>query len=489
MSLILEIEYLSGVSFAALSPASSVSDWPPQPDRIFSALVATWAARGKNPQEALALEWLESQSPPQLIASPATQRTTVTVFVPPNDPRSNREKNARGVLPALRARQARQFPTARPYDPVARLQWHDASPTSETLEALQRLAHDTAYVGHSTSLTRCRFLVAEPIPSEVVAAAQRRIYPGRFSELCHDFEAGRRPLPGPAVPFRHKHTTRIASAFDTRWFLLEHLDGEMPDLRACAMVAKTVRDAVLSGYRRMGMEGDIPEIVSGHDASGKPSRVPHLAIVPMPFVGFPYSDGHVMGYALVPPRGSGLLENASFLRALSMIAPLEDGRRILTLKPQEGTASNAGFSIRLSITRETPADKRSLDPRLYVHPAHTFATITPIVLDRHLKNEGKDREAEIREQIAAACRNIGLPEPKEIFADKHSAIEGAPSAYPSTRSPAWMRWRLPASLASRFLTHAVIRFAEPVEGPVILGAGRFVGMGLCRPLFSKRDAA
>ena len=48
-----------------------------------------------------------------------------------------------------------------------------------------------------------------------------------------------------------------------------------------------------------------------------------------------------------------------------------------------------------------------------------------------------------------------------------------------------MNWRLPPSLASRQLTHAVIRFAEPIDGPVILGAGRFVGLGLCRPLDSE----
>jgi CRISPR-associated protein Csb2 len=490
MSLVLEIEYLSGVSFAALSPANPVSDWPPQPDRIFSALVATWAAHGKQPQEARALEWLESQSPPQLIASPAMERTTVTVFVPPNDARSDKQKNAREVLPALRTRrQPRQFPAVRPCDPVARLQWHDASPPPETFEALQRMAHDTAYIGHSTSLTRCRFFIADSVPSEEGRVTQRRIYPGRFSELCRDFEAGRRPLPGPTLAPVRKHVSAIGSVFDTRWLLLEHFSGDMPDVRACAIVAKTIRDAVLSGYRRMGMENDIPEIVSGHDPSRKPTRMPHLAIVPMPFVGFPYSDGHVMGYALVPPRTSGLLENAAFLRALSMVAPLENGRRILTLKPKEGTASNAGFSVRLSVTREAPADKRSLDPRLYIRPACTFATITPIVLDRHLKNRGKNREAEIREQVAAACRNVGLPEPKEIFVDKHSAFEGAPSAYPSTRSPAWMRWQLPTSLASRALTHAVIRLAVPVAGPVILGAGRFVGMGLCRPLFMKEGAA
>ncbi|HEX6995504.1 MAG TPA: type I-U CRISPR-associated protein Csb2 [Gammaproteobacteria bacterium] len=489
MSLVLEIEYLSGISFAAISPASPTPDWPPQPDRVFSALVATWSARGQKSQEAQALQWLESQSPPRVIASPAVQRTTVTVFVPPNDPRSDKQKNARGVLPFLRSRQPRQFPAARPYDPIARLEWDDASPAPETLEALQRLAHDTAYVGHSTSLARCRFFVADPVSSDAAKAMQRRIYPGRFFELCRDFEAGRRPLPGPASTLDHEHATHVGSQFDTRWLLLEHVGGDMPDLRACAIVAKTIRDAVLSGYQRMGMENDIPEIVSGHDAIGKPSRGPHLAIVPMPFVGFPYSDGHVMGYALVPPRGSELLENAAFLRALSMVMPLEHDRRILTVKPKEGIAGNAGFSIRLSATREAPAVKRSLDSRRYIRPACTFATVTPIVLDRHLKNEGKEREAEIRDQIAAACRNIGLPEPEEVFADKHSAFEGAPSAYPSARSPVWMRWRLPASLASRFLTHAVIRFAAPVEGPVILGAGRFVGMGLCRPLFAQREVA
>jgi CRISPR-associated protein Csb2 len=81
-----------------------------------------------------------------------------------------------------------------------------------------------------------------------------------------------------------------------------------------------------------------------------------------------------------------------------------------------------------------------------------------------------------------ACRNISLPEPEAVVIDKHSAIEGVPSAYPSGKSPRWMNWRLPPSLASRQLTHAVIRFAEPVDGPVILGAGRFVGLGLCRPI-------
>jgi CRISPR-associated protein Csb2 len=202
------------------------------------------------------------------------------------------------------------------------------------------------------------------------------------------------------------------------------------------------------------------------------------------FAGFPYADGHVMGFALVPPADNEILIDETFRKVMRALSPVDEdrGRRILTLMSKSRTSAGSAFSIDLSPTFEPPADKRSLDPALYTRPARVFATVTPIVLDRHLKEKGVAREEEIAAQIAAACRNIGLPEPELVVVDKHSAVEGAPSAYPSGNAPRWMSWRLPSSLASRQLTHAVIRFAEAVDGPVILGAGRFVGLGLCRPI-------
>jgi CRISPR-associated protein Csb2 len=156
-------------------------------------------------------------------------------------------------------------------------------------------------------------------------------------------------------------------------------------------------------------------------------------------------------------------------------------RRILTLSSQAGTPRDRAFSIDLSLTFEPPGPQ-SLNPARYTKSACVFATVTPVVLDRHLKEKGDARQEETARQIATACRNIGLPEPEAVAVDKHSAVEGAQSAYPSGKSPRWMNWRLPPSLANRQFTHAVMRFAEPVNGPVILGAGRFVGLGLCLPL-------
>lgn len=490
MTLVLEIDYLAGVCFAAIGPDSPEPDWPPQPDRIFSALVATWAARGKQEAERRALEWLEQQSVPELQYAEGLARTPATVFVPPNDPRSDKKKHAKGVIPTLRSRQPRRFPAMRLNRQSdswhVRLSWPHAEPDENVFTALADLARDMSYIGHSTSLTRCRFLLGHDAADQDDAGrTQRRIYPGRFAELRKSYDAGRRPSPGAYVAPVKEAGRERTNIFADRWLLLEHVAGEMPDIRACALVARSIRDALMSGYRKAGLEGKIPEEVSGHDADGKPTRLPHLAIVPLAYAGFRHADGHVMSFALIPPTEGNLLDGKDFRAALRKAAPVREayGRRILTVRTRGTTASEDSFSLRLSPTFEIPAGKRSLNyPRLYLGPTATFATVTPMVLDRHLKEKGEAREREIADQIAAACRNTGLPEPESVVVDKHSAVVGAPSAYPSGKSPHWLRWRLPPSLGSRQLTHAVIQFAEPVVGPVILGAGRFFGLGLCRPI-------
>jgi len=482
MSLIFEIEYLTGVAFAGTGPDSDAPDWPPQPDRVFSALVASWAARGMKVEETQALEWLEAQEVPNIAASDMEPRLVATSFVPPNDPKTSQVGDV-GVMPAHRRRQPRLFPAARPHDRVVRLQWPEAIPQDTVLSALSALARDTAYVGHSASLTRCRFVCVD-FPADVpsLQPARRRIYPGRFAELQTAFKAGRRPRPGDAVVVqRRDQRTPYGSAFATHWLLLDHVAGEMPDIRAAGLVVRVIRDSLLTGYRRIGLGDQIPEVVSGHGPDGRPSAKPHLAIVPLAFAGLPYSDGRVLGFALIPPRGGGLLEDADFLSALRAVAfrASEQGPHVLTVTSKPTTPDGNGFSIDLAVTSE--AHRRSLDPAPYLGPARTFATVTPIVLDRHLKETGSDRDGEKTAQIIAACRNIGLPAPtaEDVLTHKHPALEGPPSAWSSGTAPTWTRWRLPPFLASRPLVHAVIRFPEPVEGPVLLGAGRYIGLGLC----------
>jgi len=105
--LALEIELLTGVYRAAL-PDNSSAEWPPHPERVFSALVQAWGDGGGDARERASLEWLEGFPAPWIEADDASDcspRSAPTVFVPPNDSHGDEIT----VLPDRRERQARNF--------------------------------------------------------------------------------------------------------------------------------------------------------------------------------------------------------------------------------------------------------------------------------------------------------------------------------------------------------------------------------------------
>ena len=479
MSLVLEIEFLTGVCRAARSPASEAPDWPPQPDRVFSALACAWATRGEREDERRALEWLEEQPAPTVHASGHVARTAPDVFVPPNDSKSSRSaKTYRKVMPDARPRQPRRFPVARPDSPTMAIVWPEA-PGSDVCASLDEVARDVSYLGHSASLVRCRFLRDDSAkPPHPGAPARRTVYAGRLAELEAAHRANPvRPVirPGASVPMV---TFASPAPSTSEWLVLEAIEGEMPDLRAAALVCRALRRALMSGYRRADMGDAIPEIVSGHTADRSPTRRPHLAVVPLAFAGYPHADGRVFGFALVPPAGTSLRSVPGLVRAFEEVASYDPGRERRVLKLEGSPLSKP---LHLAPAGTTPV--RSLSPEPYLESAQVWASVTPIVIDRHLK---RNDDREIREIIAGACENAGLPrpDPDRIQVGKHSAIEGAPPARPRAGAPPWTRWKTPESLATRSLVHAVIDFGRTTTGPVLLGAGRFTGLGVCRRLGS-----
>ena len=477
MGLVLEVEFLTGVCRAAREPGDDAPDWPPQPDRVFSALVSAWASRGERPEERAALEWLEAQPPPSVHASDHTSRTSPDVFVPPNDPRASRTaKTYMKVMPDGRPRQPRRFPVARPDDPLMALVW-PAQPEPVLFDALNAITRCVGYLGHSASLVRCRFLsVVSPAYRHPDRRARRRVYPGRLRELEEAHRANPvRPAIRPGAPV-FAALPPDSAPLDDDWLALEVIGGEVPDVRVAALVCRVLRNTLMSGYRKTGRENAIPEVVSGHAPNGVPTRLPHLAIAPLAFAGFPHSDGRVLGFALIPPRGTALDRIEGFRAAFENVAHYSRNkeRRVLTL---QGPPLNE--PLHLAPASGDRVQKRSLSSEPYLKPSRIWASATPIVLERHLKR--KD-DAEMRELVATACENAGLPrpDPDRVRIGKHSALEGMPPARPLAGEPPWLRWKAPKSLASRQLVHAVIDFGEEVRGPVLLGAGRFTGLGLCR---------
>jgi CRISPR-associated protein Csb2 len=229
----------------------------------------------------------------------------------------------------------------------------------------------------------------------------------------------------------------------------------------------------------------IPEYISGHSGDGAPTKQTHVAIVPLADLGWKHSEGRLMGLALILPR---VLEDErrrmreSWLAGVAESGPAAQSWAIFDHGVNEITRLRLGSLGGWEIRRTLESGKKSLDPRRYCRKAQVWASATAVVLDRFPKGKAGDVEEEVEAIIAESCANIGLPKPMRVRAGKHAAIQGAPSSYPSGKAPPWTGWALPRALAHRLLTHVVIEFSEPVEGPVIIGAGRYYGLGLCLPM-------
>ena len=208
-----------------------------------------------------------------------------------------------------------------------------------------------------------------------------------------------------------------------------------------------------------------PEWLTGHTSDGHPSRKPHLALLPLPFVGSQHADGRILGIALALPREADEREAVDCLSpflydeaGLSVSNRLFDGEWLECQVEQE--------------TREPPP--QALRPQRWTRPSRVWASVTPVVLDRHY--DGKDRWRRAAEDVKQSCERIGLPRPIEAMLHPVSLVEGAPHAREFTHM---IR---KSDGASRNHSHTVLVFDQPVNGPVMIGAGRFRGYGLCLPM-------
>ena len=154
--------------------------------------------------------------------------------------------------------------------------------------------------------------------------------------------------------------------------------------------------------------------------------------------------------------------------------------------------------------RDWTETRAALQPETWTaHPtgADTWASVTPVVLDRFPKaDRTKERELWNREVagiLVDSCARIGLPEPVGVDIDTTSWHRGSPRAtgkQRAQRAAAAIGDNRDAALgdgypsfppkgtnAPRPQVHVWLRFAAPVVGPMLLGVGRYLGYGFCKP--------
>lgn len=528
----LGIHYLNGWAMAAADgPKKERAEWPPHPDRVFMALAAGWFEADQDAAEGEAIRWLEQLKPPGIAASEAEFRDVVTSYVPANDvelagrkklgdvlanPQSSlKDLKAAGLtlVAEFRPRQERSFPVAIPHDPIVHLIWNEDLPEIHR-EPIARLCGKVVSIGHPASLVQMWLADSPPVPTLIVRGgvtrhrlrvfgqgrldylsrtcgrkshivrvddlwAQEQVATGvqrnklkksretylygiveRLRPNPWHYEGYDKPLAEPAKKIR-------GSIFDPRLVVLSLL-GKRLSLPATLGLTEALRGALMAGASQ-----PLPEWLSGHALGGGRSEKPHLALVPLPFVGREHADGRLLGVALTLPRAVSQEEAGCVLkRWLRDDDELPRRHRLF-----DGQWFECGVELD---TRESPP--WSLRQETWIGPAHMWASVTPVVLDRHF--DGKDKWNHAAENTKDACERVGLPRPQEVLLHPVSMFEGVPR---STEFPYLIRKKDGGRMHH---AHAVLVFEEDVEGPVLVGAGRYRGYGLCRPLLEgDRDHA
>ncbi len=521
----LGINYLNGWAMAAADGAQKeMAEWPPHPDRVFMALAAAWFETGEDQSEGEALRWIETLGPPSIFASEYNTRSTIVSYVPVNDssvsrrvPASQELKKLRdaglSVLPEHRSRQPRGFPVAIPRDSKVFMVWQ-----SEQLDAyrnaLESLAAKVTHIGHSASLAQMWVAGDEELPEitlipvEGVTSYRLRMFsPGRLDILARMYNkaevleyadliaqrdslrGGRRrrvrqeiserfgsrvpvslrPTPtrwqGYEKPSPAKTDDGPHSVFDPNLIVLGIRGRQIP-VTTTLRLTQALRGALMDSCP----EQPPPEWFSGHTPDGKPTASPHMAMLPLPFADHEHADGRVMGLGLALPRS---LDSQEAGRCLSKFLYESD-----TGLPRGHTLFDGRwFECEVELeTRERPPF--NLSPNTWTRKSRIWASVTPVVFNRHF--DGDDRWERASESMKDACEHIGLPRPSELLLHPTSLAQGIPL------SREFPRMARHGNGGQRRHAHAVVIFKEPVRGPVMIGAGRYRGYGLCRPMDSRR---
>lgn len=424
----------------------------------------------------------------------AEGRLAVSLSAIDRSPAANSVEAARALLPDRRPRQERAFPVVVPSRATFAFIWKDASLEGHDV-ALRRLCERVTRLGHSSSLVRCTLkespLQATLVPCDDGELVLRVVGPGQLDRLESAFVLHQavEARVTPALSQRYGAPQEDLplgphSVFGTDWIVYERIGGHRPLASRGADLASAFRRALIE----VNGQEDLPSMLSGHAPDGSPSRDAHLTLVPLPWVDHPFADASVQGIALILPRAASAEEREKLYRLLgefeSSRGDAEDDYSVELVAPSLGARS---VSIRLR--RSGGSAKATLGPARWCRAAQRFVTVTPITLDRYPGNLRSNlgqtahkaaREAE--DSIATACEQIGLPRPIQVSVSAVPLVAGAQHA--SQFAP----WPRQPGRAPRARVHAEIVFSEAVRGPILLGAGRYYGLGLCLPVSSQPRA-
>lgn len=483
-------------------------DWPPSPARLFQALVAGIGQDGPLGDEASGpLEWLEALAPPIVAAPPMTPGTTIPMhFVPNNDldahgghaSKLGKTRTAYKVWkPKLFDRDA-AFLYAWQFDDTDDSLGHarrvveyaerlyqlgrgidQAWAVGEIIEPreLERLLSEYCGVVYRPSGGRHGTVLPSPQCGSLKSLKDRHAAMGRrFAVQGQGRSVKLRFAQAPKPQF-------VPVAYDcppTRQvFELRSRTGQAsvvawPLARVVAL-AQTVRDGAAARLKEAFPEQapQVDKCLVGRKADGRDDapKAARVRILPLPSIGHDHAD-HAVRRILVEVPGECLLRSDDVFWAFSGLEhtnPDSGPDFVLTPAAEASMLRWYGMSgpghVRWRTV--TPAALPAVATRRRIEPARRVAEAK-----RGAERAGEQQRA--AGEVIQALRHAELPTGVVTIRVQREPFE-ANGERVETFSPG-------TRFSKERLWHVEVVFQEPVSGPLVIGDGRYTGLGILAPV-------
>lgn len=486
-----------------------VAEWPPAPARAYQALVSAAAVGATLPGAAAdALGWLERLGPPVIATPRARKGQSLGLFVPNNDAdaldgdlgRIGEIRTKKAVLPRL-------LETRAPFLYVWPIPERsaEASRVVELADGLYQFGRgvDMAWAVATVCDDDAASRLLDSHPGDVLrptsgegGVALACPKPGTLESLVARHRETRHRLrvegmgkeakmlfaqpPKPRFVEVTYGASAVRFAYDLRHPLREEKLVHWASTRVVALVER-LRDGAAERLRTAlpARVAEVDRVLIGRkpDGSNAGPASDRVRIVPVPSIGHEHADQAIRRVLVIAPSTS-------------------------PIHPRDIDWAFSGLELWSADTGEvqlvvTPTDDRQMVERHYETPARAFRTITPAALpapasrrriaSARRREDAKSAEERIAEEsqagaaVRTALRHAGFRlDPSEIrvqrepFDTKGARVElfDVPPRFPKER-----------------LWHVQVTFREPVRGPIVIGDGRFLGLGCMTPILHRPDVS
>ena len=492
-ALLLAVRFHEGRYHGDADRFRGADGWPPSPGRLFQALVAA-AARGAllRDDDRRALRWLEQLDPPRIAAPPVLRGQSVKLFVPNND------LDAVGGDPErvseIRAEKHWRPCFFDPDQPVVYV-WNFDSGEAEA-ERVRTIAARLYQLGRGVDMA---WAVADVLPRDradaALAAHTGALYApggggdggevscphtGTLASLVERHEQARGRLvwnlsdgkprqlftQPPKASFR-----RVGYGTPPRRLHFELRDESSfapRPIRLAAQLIAGLRDAAAAKLRASlpARAALFDKLIVGRGAGPRDLEL-RVRMTPLPSIGAVHADLSIRRVMIdVPTQCPIRLDDLRW--AFAGLAPCD---------PETGKA----WPGRLVSTEDSRmADRFSRNGRIF---RSVTAVALPAAVRRRLDGDEHGATKDAGERLGEEARAVGAV----VQALRHAGVRAKPTDIRAQREPFQRRGAMAERFAhgSRFSKHALwhveLQFPHAIPGPLVIGDGRFCGLGVMAP--------